>query len=254
MQQKSIDDKRVFLVCSADEETLKETAYAIPAMVKQAKVYTAHEGLDACFKMENDPPHVIVLDASLPKMSGIDVVNKMLRNKSVDRSAFIIRGPIPDEEYFVDEVVTGQVQFIDCATDDNVFHAAISKALNYVSFGEEKGYRVMFLADEDILFEEGQDGDSAYLLKTGRLEAVKGEDLVLGYVEAGEFVGEMSHFNSAPRSATIIAMGDCELIEIPFGALDSVLFTKPAWSKALIQTLSKRLKNTIQFHTKKEAN
>lgn len=46
--------------------------------------------------------------------------------------------------------------------------------------------------------------------------------------------------------ATVQAIGDCELIEIPMGTLDMVLFSKPAWSKALVATLSRRLKRSNQ--------
>jgi CRP/FNR family cyclic AMP-dependent transcriptional regulator len=40
------------------------------------------------------------------------------------------------------------------------------------------------------------------------------------------------------------ALSDCELIEIPIGTLDTVLFSKPAWARALMMTLSKRLKRS----------
>ena len=52
--------------------------------------------------------------------------------------------------------------------------------------------------------------------------------------------------NHEPRFATVTAAKDCELIEIPFGTLDIVLFTKPAWAKALVMTLSKRLRNAFK--------
>ncbi|MBL7688606.1 MAG: Crp/Fnr family transcriptional regulator, partial [Bdellovibrionaceae bacterium] len=57
-----------------------------------------------------------------------------------------------------------------------------------------------------------------------------------------EFVGEMAHINQEPRSASVKALEDCELIEIPNGSLDLVLFSKPAWAQALMRTLSRRLK------------
>lgn len=73
-----------------------------------------------------------------------------------------------------------------------------------------------------------------------------GQRVDLGKIKAGEFVGEMAHINKEPRSATVTAVTDCELIEIPFGSLDPILFSKPSWSKALFVTLSKRLKLTSE--------
>ena len=43
------------------------------------------------------------------------------------------------------------------------------------------------------------------------------------------------------RSANVEALTDCELIEIPIGTLDRLLYRRPSWSKTLMLTLSKRL-------------
>jgi hypothetical protein len=59
--------------------------------------------------------------------------------------------------------------------------------------------------------------------------------------------GEMAYINGEPRAANVIAEGPSELIEIPFERLDHVLFQKPMWSKALMRTLSKRLKNANNY-------
>ncbi len=83
-------------------------------------------------------------------------------------------------------------------------------------------------------------------MRSGRLIAIAhhgaAEARELGIVETGEFVGEMAYINGEPRSATVKALDLCELIEIPVHLLDHVLFTKPAWAKALMKTLSKRVK------------
>ena len=57
-----------------------------------------------------------------------------------------------------------------------------------------------------------------------------------------EFAGEMAYINNEPRSAFIEATSDAQLIEVPIELVDKILYKRPAWSKALMQTLSKRLK------------
>ena len=87
-------------------------------------------------------------------------------------------------------------------------------------------------------------------MKSGELTATKegsNQNVTLGKIKAGEFVGEMAHINNETRSATVQANCDCELIEIPMGTLDLVLFSKPMWAKALVATLSKRLKASNTF-------
>ena len=74
------------------------------------------------------------------------------------------------------------------------------------------------------------------------LKKNKDKEVLLGTIRPGEFVGEMAHINNENRTATVRAISDCELIEIPNGTLDLVLFSKPVWARALVSTLSKRLK------------
>jgi CRP/FNR family transcriptional regulator, cyclic AMP receptor protein len=64
----------------------------------------------------------------------------------------------------------------------------------------------------------------------------------LGEIASGEFVGEMGHFNHEPRSATVEAVTEVDLIEIPLESLENVIFTKPSWARALVKTLAQRLK------------
>jgi len=53
----------------------------------------------------------------------------------------------------------------------------------------------------------------------------------------------MAYINNDSRSAYIEATSNAQLIEVPIELVDKILYKRPAWSKALMQTLSKRLKN-----------
>ena len=58
------------------------------------------------------------------------------------------------------------------------------------------------------LFREGDEGDSAYLIEGGMLEVIRqadGQETVVGYLNEGEIVGEMSLIDELPRSASIRA-------------------------------------------------
>jgi CRP-like cAMP-binding protein len=61
-----------------------------------------------------------------------------------------------------------------------------------------------------ILFAQNDDTDSMYLLLQGDLVASRvssaGETKILGYVRAGEIVGEMGLISYQPRSLTISAL------------------------------------------------
>lgn len=217
-------------------------------------VFVANDGSDALFKADNVLPHVAIIDVQLPKIDGFDVTTKILSKKGDHNPSVILLSEIPDQEHFIDQVVTGQVQFLVPGEMAQKFPAAIAKALNRVSKESDSAYSLKFLSPEEILFREGDEAKSVFLLKSGELLAIKsihGKDVAIGKIIAGEFVGEMAHINDDVRSATIRATNDCELIEIPRNALDTLLFSKPAWAKALLVTLSRRLKTTNSNFVKK---
>ena len=69
------------------------------------------------------------------------------------------------------------------------------------------------------LFKDGETSDHLYLLRTGRLAAVKrepgAEPQFLGLIRPGETAGEMSLIVGAPHSADVVALRDSELFALP---------------------------------------
>jgi len=63
----------------------------------------------------------------------------------------------------------------------------------------------------DVIFQEGDPSEAAYLIVSGEISIVKGygtaDPRELAVVGAGEYVGEMGAIDSLPRSASAIAQG-----------------------------------------------
>lgn len=240
-----LENKKIFLVATSNPDLNAQLEDTVKAHVQNATVFTAVDGVEALFKFENVPPHVVVVDSQIAKLSAVDLTNNVLKRK--DRAAVIILAPIADEERFIDEVVTGQVQFLSGSGQVQVFNNHITRALNWVSHEDKSMYHLRFLSPNEYLIKAGDKADFVYILKSGELKAYKnemGKEVLLGTIHPGEFVGEMAYINGEARSADVISTTDCELIEIPSTSLDAILFSKPAWSKALLKTLSKRVKKS----------
>lgn len=247
-----LESKRIFLVATAHADTNQHLETLIKNHVNGARVFSAVDGLEALFKCQNVPPHVLIIDYNISKVSASEITEKLLNGK--ERAAVIILSPSMDKEEFIDEVVTGQVQFLSGTGQVTIFGNHLTRALNWVSKEEKSIYRLKFLGPKECLIREGEKGDFVYLVKSGELSAYKkvdGRDVPLGGIQSGEFVGEMAYINGEARSASVISLTSCELIEIPSESLDSVLFSKPAWSKALLKTLSKRLKSSNEIKAAK---
>ncbi|GAB4018360.1 MAG: hypothetical protein Fur0010_19540 [Bdellovibrio sp.] len=84
-----------------------------------------------------------------------------------------------------------------------------------------------------------------YYLQSGTLAVFKrkgnGEQQI-GTIYSGELVGEMSFFDNNPRSASVKAISDCELVVIPRSRMESLHRQLPPWFKALVNTLLDRLR------------
>jgi CRP-like cAMP-binding protein len=95
------------------------------------------------------------------------------------------------------------------------------------------------------LIKEGDHSNSMYWVQQGQLVVTKkrlNEDVILGHVFEGELVGELSFLDKESRSATVKALTDCELIEIPQETIDNIFKTQPKWLETLVMTLAERLR------------
>src|SRR6516164_1305857 len=106
-----LETKRVFLIATQNEQLSQFLTRKITEHISDATVFVAKNGHDAQFKIDNAPPHVLVVDGNLPKIDGYALAGKVLDHERYPDMSIVIMSSIPDKEEFVDEVVTGKVQF-----------------------------------------------------------------------------------------------------------------------------------------------
>lgn len=237
--------RKDILLVTPDKKRQELYANVINKHLSGARIFAATDGGEASSKMTNVPPHIIITDYELAKINGPRLIELILENRDLEKTAIIITS-IPDTDQYLDHVVTNKIQMLDSSSNESEFVRCLNKALNFVSHGDVAEYYLRFLSPKDLLIREGDKADYVYIVRRGKLRAYhleESKEVTLGYIETGEFVGEMAFINGEPRSANVEALTDCELIEVPIGTLEHILFQRPAWSKALMSTLSKRLKN-----------
>ena len=99
----------------------------------------------------------------------------------------------------------------------------------------------------EILFSEGDAGDTAFLVAQGAVQVtreINGKETVLGEIGPGQILGEMALINNQPRMATAKAKEDTE-VERPkvrwrsLGNLPKVQWRCPGiWPKMRHQSVS----------------
>ena len=105
--------------------------------------------------------------------------------------------------------------------------------------------KTVSIKENQILVREGEHSNSMYWVQSGQLVVTKkraGEEVILGHIFEGELVGEISFLDREARSATVKALTDCDLIEIPQEAIDNIFKTQPKWLEILVMTLAERLR------------
>ncbi len=100
------------------------------------------------------------------------------------------------------------------------------------------------LEPEAALLEPGEPARAAYVLLSGRLRVHVGtlDDQPIGFVEAGEIVGELALLDGSERSAWVVADGPCRLLEIDAATFWSLIHRSRHFASNLLELLSIRLK------------
>jgi CRP-like cAMP-binding protein len=97
----------------------------------------------------------------------------------------------------------------------------------------------------DVVILEGDPGTSFFVVATGRLAVSKrddrGEAAALAHLGEGDFFGEVALLSGAPRAATVIAEGPCELLEFPSDALLEIARAHPHLAASLRRFYRQRL-------------
>jgi NTE family protein len=97
----------------------------------------------------------------------------------------------------------------------------------------------------DVLFESGSMPDGVYLLASGRLGVrLAADGAVAAEIGRGELVGEVGWLLKEPRSATVLALRDSELLWLPHSVLERVTAASSAFALALGQLCARRLRHS----------
>lgn len=101
--------------------------------------------------------------------------------------------------------------------------------------------------DKDhYLFREGDPPDAMYVIKSGKFAVVKtknNSEIMLAELGPGSMVGEMAFFDNKPRSASVKAVKESDVITLPYKALHAQFATMPEWTRAIMRTVNDHLRN-----------
>ena len=99
------------------------------------------------------------------------------------------------------------------------------------------------LSDGDVLFRKGEPGDKVFVLTEGKVKVIIDEGNqgpTIRELEAYSLIGEMAFLTGAPRTATVQAIGDCDLQYIATDKLMDMIESYPEAFKQVFTIASNR--------------
>jgi len=101
-----------------------------------------------------------------------------------------------------------------------------------------------------VIVLEGDAGDALYLITEGQVDVETrdevGERVPLGTLAPGDFFGEISLLSSRPRTATVTARTDLEVLELSRASLASLRAAYPDLERALAESQRARAERTVE--------
>ncbi|WP_035294049.1 patatin-like phospholipase family protein [Brevundimonas bacteroides] len=113
------------------------------------------------------------------------------------------------------------------STRPDTLEAALAKVF------EDRNTRASWFAltGGELLFQAGEEADSLYLVRSGRLGVFRQDDGLapqfLGVIKPGEPVGEMALIAGTPHSASVVALRDSEILALPKDDFFTAVRTRP---------------------------
>ncbi len=106
----------------------------------------------------------------------------------------------------------------------------------------EKTCRWQTATAGECIVERDDDGGDVYFVVRGAVQAINyslgGREIGLGRIAAGDFFGELSALDGEPRSASFIAIEDCQLACMPPRAFERMLRKHPDLAAAVLRRLA----------------
>ncbi|MBS1144548.1 MAG: cyclic nucleotide-binding protein [Proteobacteria bacterium] len=98
----------------------------------------------------------------------------------------------------------------------------------------------------ETLFAEKEDGHMMYVLTTGSAEVIVNKRVV-ETLQHGSIVGEMGLVSPGPRSATVVALTDCQFIAVDEKRFQFLVQQTPFFATQVMRVMAERLRAVNQL-------
>jgi CRP/FNR family transcriptional regulator, cyclic AMP receptor protein len=98
----------------------------------------------------------------------------------------------------------------------------------------------------EVVFHQGDPGDALHVVINGSVKVVlpsaEGDEAIIATLRPGDFFGELSLLDDAPRSANVVAVEPAETMSLPRTTFLALLDQDPGLRDALLSALARELR------------
>lgn len=98
---------------------------------------------------------------------------------------------------------------------------------------------------DEVIIKQGDPADGMYVIQSGQVEVLfekREASIRLAVLEAGDVFGEMALFSKAPRSATVRAFGEAQVVKIDKRGFFARVHEDPTLAFRILQKMADRIR------------
>lgn len=229
-----------------DNEIYSEIMFEVLAQLGHKSVL-AKNGAESRLKFSNQSFDFVIMNMDLKGLNPLDFVNHIreaeIRKNLKERLPILVCGDSA-EAFQRDFSQIDNLQFLPKPFSPLEFKQKVESFFKRSGLKQENMLKV---GKGKYLITEGGSNYEMYWVLAGQFTISKlnerGESVAIGEVKRGELLGEMSFLDNLPRSASVRADEDSEVLVIPYKKFMDVLDDQPRWFRSLMTTLSHRLRD-----------
>lgn len=249
-------ETNTILVIMSDSDLRKIVVTELEA--QKYNVLLATNSIEARLKLDNSNNHFLVIEDNLTGLNTFEFITNIRRkeeSKNLKNTLPILMIGNDAMEYNAKYKDILHLIFLEKPFDTLEFK---KKILNFIGNSSVISDNTKIVKKGEYLITEGGTSSEMYWVLSGHFIITKmnqdDQNVIIGNIFPGELVGEMSFLDSLPRSASVKAEEDSEILVIPHKKFVNVFDNQPAWFRSLMRTLSKRLRSANKIMSRKQVS
>lgn len=219
------------------EQEIKSKPKDVSLIIKQAECYERLNDKDKACDIFEKAAEIFMEDGFLAKAMAIQKkIEKLNPLKAQSTSKIILQKveEVKKEPFWKEKAIP--YLFADFGQDELETAINLAKIKNFKA-GE-------------IIWKEGEAGSSILCITSGRVQVkaknLAGKEVVLTELKERDFLGEVGYITGKPRTATIIALEDTEVLEFEKEGMDEIVLRHPEVKTIMEKYHLERAQKTVE--------